>query len=187
MKDTHAVKIPKSDYTYNNFQIDGRGYAEGLKLSNLDNVFIADGHIIGGYEDCIDCVRGSNYLFENLTLEAGDARTFVTAKGGLSYISFKNITLKGKTKWPWDFSFGDHTIYYNQGDKSWTKNIVLDDVRREDSKKVTILCLLSDRPRVKNGDYRVIMVPKWIVKSLFFVNKIISKIKNGKYTINFRF
>ena len=54
---------PKQSILIENCVIDANGVAEGLKLSYCHDVVVKDCKIIGGYEDCVDIVRGSFNLF----------------------------------------------------------------------------------------------------------------------------
>jgi len=43
-------------------------YDDVMKFSNCENVLVKGVEIVGGQEDCIDAVRGTNYVFQDLTL-----------------------------------------------------------------------------------------------------------------------
>lgn len=176
--DSHKVKLYDSNHTYYNITANGIGYSEALKLSNLHNVEVIGFNLIGGYEDCVDCVRGSNLSFTDGYLYNGDARVFVTAKGGIDGFVLKDVLLLGRPKW-WDISLGDHTIYNDAGDNGIMKNVVIDNVSADTNRKVTVLCLWCERPELKNGNYRLIMVPKFLVKILFWYRKTVNKIMNN--------
>lgn len=170
--DTNKFML-ESGATHLSLNIDGRGFSEAIKGSNVKDVKVCGFEAFGGDEDCIDCVRGMGYKFESGKLYSGQSRTFITAKGGIDGFVLKDIELIGNTRWFWDISLGDHTIYYNQGDESVMKNILIDSVRRADGKPVTILCLLSEKPKVTNGKYRIIKPPLFLVKLYFNLIRLI--------------
>lgn len=163
MKDTHKLKL-EWNKEYSGLVLDGTGYAETLKASAGENITVRDFSIIGGYEDCIDCVQGTNYTFADGSLLAGPkTRTFITLKGGINGVILKNLVLSGKCRWPWDISLGDHTIY-NKGKLMNQQNILIEDVRRTDPKRrVRVLVLDSEAPVVINSSVMIIKVPRWIV------------------------
>lgn len=172
MIDTHHTFL-KSNRILADRQCDGTTYAEAIKGSNHHHTGIQRFRAYSGREECIDVVRGRFYQFVEGTLMSNQptrGRTFITIKGGVNGCLLHNLMLYGKTRWPWDISLGDHTIYgYDTGPCT---NIVINHVRHEDPlKKVTILVLHSHVPKCLNGNYRIIKVPKWIVKLLFWIKK----------------
>ena len=58
------------------------------------------------------------------------------------------------------------------------KNVIIDNVWKFNGRKVVILCLWCERPILLDGDYFLIMVPKFIVRTLFWCKKYINKIKH---------
>jgi hypothetical protein len=63
-----------------NCEIDANGVAEGLKLSYCKNVKVTNCTIIGGYEDCVDIVRGSNIVFHKCKFIANNTKHHFTIK-----------------------------------------------------------------------------------------------------------
>lgn len=166
--DTHTLKM-ESDTVYENIFLNGTKDAETIKGSNIQNAVLKKFDIIGGYEDCIDCVRGNNYVFEEGILRTSPkTRVFITLKGGIDGVEMKNLLLIGRTKFPWDISLGDHTIY-NKGRLMNQKNILISDVSRYDKKPVRILVMDSARPEVRDSRVRFIRIPKPIVRVWFMI------------------
>lgn len=162
-KDTHTYVL-RSHTLSRDLTLDGTKDAETIKGSDLVDSGAVGFDIIGGYEDCIDCVRGTNYLFANGRMRTSEkTRTFITLKGGIDTIVLRDLLLVGSCKYPWHISLGDHTIYNNGGLMN-QRNIVIDNVNRPNGKKVWIFCLDSQRPRVYRGNYGVIKVPKFLAK-----------------------
>ena len=105
-----------------------------MKFSNCENVRVQGVTIKGGNEDCIDAVRGKNYLFENLTLIPH--RNGVTLKGSIDGWHLKNILFSKEGK--------EYTIEIGQYDNYWTpstpptRNGVIENVKMEDGGKVVV-------------------------------------------------
>lgn len=177
--DTHKFKVPHSHWLESGLDLDGRGHAETFKSSNLSDVTCLDFSFRAGDEDAIDVVRGSSITFKDGLIEShldAPCRTFITIKGGVYGVVLENIVLRGDSIFPWQISFGDHTIYHDQGDRAFTSKIEISNVRRENGKRVVILCMLAERPMLSNGDYRIIKVPVFAVRVLFFTIKYSKKV-----------
>lgn len=151
-------------------RIDGRGWKEGVKGSNLTRSgLVGDPKklltVIGGHEDCIDVVRGANYTFGNLVLMSNKSepcRSFVTIKGGITGAHFESVMFTGKTRWWRDIGIGDYQDYgYKQGP---TTGVSLRNVFHVSGRKVRILVFHGDKPEVDFPEnYRIIKVPKPLV------------------------
>lgn len=174
-KDTHKMVL-ESGGIYTNENVNGIGYAEAVKCSNLKDVTFRKFSIVGGYEDCLDVVRGRNYVFCEGDMYAGEARTFVTVKGGVHGFWLEDVVFHGKTKYPWEISLGDHTIYNDADpDLNIVRKVVLNRVRRVDGAFVRVLCMASNRPICLNGKYRVYVVPRWIWRTWFWLKRKLKK------------
>jgi hypothetical protein len=164
--DTHAY-ILRSNTRYTNLVIDGKDDSEAIKGSNRTNSTVDGFMAIAGYEDGIDCVRGSNYTFRNGEIHSSKrTRTHITIKGGVKRYTFQNIELYGLTRFPWQISIGDHTIY-NKGKLLNTDGGFIDSVHRANGKPVRILVLDGTVPECVNGNYIIWRVPRFLVKLWF--------------------
>ena len=94
-KDTHKELIYTSDEEITLETIDGSGYSEALKISNVSNFKGKDLDIYGGYEDCVDIIRGSNHTLENCVFHCDNSQQGFTIKAGVSDITIKNCVFKG--------------------------------------------------------------------------------------------
>ena len=170
-KDTHKHKLVSHE-RLSDVDIDGTGYSEAIKGSNITDVVVRNFSAKGGNEDCIDIVRGSDYLFHHGRLEANGCRTFITIKGGVDGVVMSEIVLTGKPKWFWDISLGDHTIY--GWDAGKCKEIKFNHIRHESGKPVRILVLNSEVPLwVDDYDnYKIYKVPKLLVRLLFWFREL---------------
>lgn len=159
--------------------IDGRGFREAVKGSNLQYSGISASEsrpvvIIGAKEDCIDVVRGSDYIFKNLVLVSkkdSPSRSFVTAKGGINGLVLSNIVLVGSHRWWGDIRLGDFHDYYAD-DPTPDSAILLDNVKHASGRKVRVLVLNSEKPTMLGDNFRCIKVPSWIVRPLFAILKL---------------
>ena len=82
---------PKQSILIKNCFIDANGVAEGLKFSWANNYHVLNCIIIGGYEDCVDIVRGGSGVFEKCQFVAtGETKHHFTIKAGVSDILIKD-------------------------------------------------------------------------------------------------
>lgn len=166
--DTHKY-ILKDGSIESGLVLDGSGFSETIKGSNLTGSGVDGFNIIAGNEDGIDCVRGSDYKFSGGVIKSGPkTRTFITAKGGINGLLLKDIVLCGKTTWWRDIGLGDHTIY-NKGKMMGMRNVTIDNVTRADGGKVNVLVLDCKKPNCINGRYRVIRLPRFLVKIFMMI------------------
>jgi hypothetical protein len=162
-KDTHKYTL-KNNVKASNLNLDGSDCAETIKGSNLSNSGVVEFDIIAGYEDGIDCVRGSNYLFKEGSIRASDfTRTFITLKGGIKGYTLRNLELDGEPSLPWDISIGDHTIY-NKGELLNMEDGLISGVYHASGRKVRIFVLDGEVPVCEFGKYKVIKVPRFVAK-----------------------
>jgi hypothetical protein len=164
-EDSHAYKMSTDEFVFGR-TIRGEEHAEAVKFSNIENASITNCVIIGGYEDCIDMVRGRNYQIFHCDLKSSaKTRTFITAKGGIENLIISKCTFWGPIKYPWDISLGDHTIY-NKGKLMNMNKVLLRKLKRTDSnRKVRVLAL--DCNNITHDDtVTLIKVPKLLVKLL---------------------
>lgn len=176
--DTHLLILGNdSRYTFSKkakdglHYVDGTDYAEAIKGSHKRNVVVEYAEVTGGHEDCIDLVGCSEVVLADLTLiPSRKTRTFITMKGGNRGILLKRIRFRGKCRWPWDISIGDHTIYGWREDRM----IVIESCSTEKGRPLTVLCLAARRPMIVTPKcpVRVIMVPKFLVRIHFWLNDL---------------
>jgi len=172
--DIHKM-ILESNMVYDGLELDGTGFDETIKLSNLRDVIVKNGSFKGGSEDVVDIVRGYDLEIRDSSLEANGCRSFLTIKGGAQQVVLENLILKGEPKGflfgllKWDISIGDHTIY---GYSAGVTKVLINRVKHADGRRVRIARLHGEVDWVA-GNYKVIKFPKWLVKLLFFYHKII--------------
>lgn len=135
-------------------------YSDVMKFSNCKNVIVDSVEVHGGKEDCIDAVRGENYLFNNLTLVP--LANGVTLKGSIDGCNLKDIKFTKAGK--------DYTIEIGQYDNYWyvgrkpTRNIKLDNVSMADGSSVKVRLWDADAPTIIDSNVKITKVPKvlWI-------------------------
>jgi hypothetical protein len=116
-QDTHAVFIKDNGSSHYRLFADGKGFSEALKISNKKNVSFVQCRAINGEEDCLDIVRGDKITFTNCVFEPSEdkprTRTIATIKGGATNVEFIDCLFRteNKTRFPWQISVGDYTIY----------------------------------------------------------------------------
>lgn len=177
-KDTHKYILENDNTTYSglDFYPSDLTYSELVKGSLRRNIIIKDSRVAGGKEDCIDLVRGENIKIENVFLSSEKSRTYITAKGGIKGLHLKNLQFNGKSRYPWDVSLGDFTIYDIIRKRPKMRNVVLEKFTRVDSnKKIRVLCLHCEKPTVIGKNIQVIKIPTFLVNILFFIKRIITK------------
>lgn len=174
--DTHAYTFYESNKTYSNLNIDGDGFSEAGKASNLSNVIIKNSTFSGGYEDNFDAVRGTNYVFKNCVFKKPNLQN-TTLKGGIDGIIFENCSFLGNPKNS-HIVLGQYSDYDLCGIKK-TRNIEIINCYT-DQKNISIQLWNSEKPKVINSKVNIKKIPKFIVWFYFTFRKIQQRIKYGK-------
>jgi hypothetical protein len=171
--DTHAKKIAESQLDDTPETIDGRGFAEALKVTDAYRVAIARKRLIGGTEDCLDAVRVARLTVAGVEMTAGpDTRTYITAKGSGLVHHYRDITFRGRPRC-WSVSLGDWTLYNHDPSLPPMREVILHHVRREDGKRWILLQLYCRSVRVVDcpGMIRINLFPVarvwfWLLRKL---------------------
>ena len=134
-------------------------YDDILKFSDCTNVTVTNISVSGGKEDCIDAVRGSNYLFENLNLYP--LNNGITIKGSIDGWHLKNILFSRKGE--------EYTVEIGQFDNYWypgrppTRNGIVENLRTISGDKVDIRVWDGEVPKVLgNQNVKITKIPKFI-------------------------
>lgn len=143
-------------------------YADVLKFSNCTDVVVDGSTVVGGKEDAIDAVRGSNYTFRNLTLVPN--ANGITAKGSIDGVLIENvsITAHGTDS---DLEFGQFDNYWYVG-RPPTQNITIKNVNAVDGQPVVVTLWDATTPTVIDSNVTIIRVPKWIWWPYFAIRAI---------------
>jgi len=176
MKDTHVYVIERDNEHYQNLKLySNPQYSEILKMSNRENVTVSSSYIGSGYEDCIDIVRGYNITLRDLTLSSrknSKARTYITIKGSCKGVNITDIQLVGDTRYPWDISLGDWTIYDADPQRPLMRDVVIRNVNHISGRPVRVLCLYCETPDV-DSSVKLIKVPMFLVKIWFALKRLL--------------
>lgn len=139
-------------------QLDGTGYDDALKCSNLRNALFARLAIIGGKEDCCDVNRGANLKFKHCQL-IPIGRFACTLKGGASNLTFEDIVLS-RHGTETDFDFGGWSDQA-QSFGARTTGVTLRRVRMDDGSPIRIRVLNAERPTIEDcGPVKLTVVPR---------------------------
>lgn len=155
--------------------IDGAGVAEGLKLSFCRNVRVLNTTIIGGYEDCVDIVRGSNITFENCKfISSKKTKQHITCKGGAQGVSFINCQFINAFRHWWNgacIDLGNWTDY-DDVDRPKTRNILIKNCKLSGVLfPVLYRKLYSECPKVYGSNGLGFSIPGIFVKIFWFIQR----------------
>lgn len=153
-----------------NCEIDGRGCAEGLKISFGYNITVEDCIIHGGYEDCVDIVRGANITFKNCKFISYNTKQHMTIKGGCKNITIDNCEFVNDfSKW-YDgaiIDIGNYSIY-DQVKRPKVRHVTIKNCRLTNIKtKILSRVLYGNKPTVQNTKGFIFKIPSFIT-SIFF-------------------
>lgn len=154
-----------------NCEINGSGVSEGLKLSFCRNVYVDNCTIFGGYEDCVDIVRGENITFKNCKFISQKSKQHITAKGGVKNLSFINCTFVNSFSKFYDgacIDLGNWTDY-DDVDRPMVRNVLIQDCRMDNvATPILYRRLYSETPKVKNSSGFKFNIPKIFVKMFWY-------------------
>jgi len=161
--------------------IDANGVAEGLKLSYMHDVKVKNSIIIGGYEDCVDIVRGGRIVFEDCTFISNNTKHHFTIKCQVDDVKIVNCIFRNNFSKIWDGAFVDMGNWgtYNLEDIPKTKNIQIIDCIFENVswwKRILTRRLFAENAIVKNTKGFNLKIPKIFVK-IFWHHKKYMKSK----------
>lgn len=109
---------------------------EALKFSDCHYVWVRNCTLIGGHEDALDVVRGSNLIFENVHFISRGARA-ATIKGGVDTAYFIDCKFTGSAATGAFIELGDWTDY-DKVSRSPTRNIHIDASNQFDTQPITV-------------------------------------------------
>jgi hypothetical protein len=148
-------------------EINGQGVSEGLKLSFCRNVEVEKCTILGGYEDCVDIVRGENISFKKCTFISQNTKQHITAKGGIKNLSFIDCTFVNSFSKFYDgacIDLGNWTDY-DDVDRPMVRDILIENCEIKDvGLRVLYRRLYAENPIVRNCQGFGLKVPRLFVK-----------------------
>ncbi len=159
-----------------NCVIDANGVAEGLKLSYCHDVTVKKCTIIGGYEDCVDIVRGRRILFEDCRFVAKNTKHHFTIKCSVNGVAIINCTFVNDFNKIWDGAFVDMGNWgtYNKEDIPKTNNIKIINCSFENVswwKRILTRRLYAENAIVKNTTGFNLKIPKIFIKLFWWYKR----------------
>ena len=152
-------------------EIDGRGCAEGLKISFGYNIHVENCIIHGGYEDCVDIVRGANISFKNCKFISYNTKHHFTIKGGCKNITIDDCEfINDFSKW-YDGAIIDIGNYsnYDQYKRPKVRHVSVKNCRLTNIKfKLLSRILYGNKLNVVNTEGFNFKVPGIITKLFFY-------------------
>ena len=144
--------------------LDPENYDDIMKFSDCSDAVAISKRIRAGRENCIDAVRGHNYLFVDCHLEHGAGVSAVTIKGAINGWKFKECTIgHGKQT---DIELGQFDNYWYPG-RPATTNGIIDTCRSNDDKPIKVTCWNADKPYVVASNVKIVKIP-WIIWFPYF-------------------
>ena len=159
--------MPKQKIRIEDCTIDAGPVAEGLKLSYCSDVIVKNCTIIGGFEDCVDIVRGGFMIFENCRFVSKNTKHHFTIKCNASNITIKDCVFVNDFNKLIDGAFVDLGNWsdYDVDDLSRTKDIYIIDYKFENVswyKKIIARRLHAESP-VNRGNGYILRIPRLFV------------------------
>ena len=159
--------MPKQRIRIEDCTIDAGPVAEGLKLSYCHDVIVKNCTIIGGFEDCVDIVRGGFMIFENCKFVSKNTKHHFTIKCNASNITIKDCVFVNDFNKLIDGAFVDLGNWsdYDIDDLPRTKDIYIIDYKFENVswyKKIIARRLHAETP-VNRGNGYILRIPRVFV------------------------
>ena len=143
---------------------DPENYDDIMKFSDCSDAYVSTTIIAAGQENCVDAVRGSNYLFSGCSLLGGSGVSSATLKGSIVGWEFNNCGIGRGEKT--DIEVGQFDKYWYAG-RPPTTGGVIDSCYPYGGEKIRVTCWDADKPEVTNSMVEIIKVP-WIIWFPYF-------------------
>tara|TARA_B100002019_G_C21119205_1_gene522454 strand:+ start:180 stop:788 length:609 start_codon:yes stop_codon:yes gene_type:complete len=159
--------MPKQKIRIEDCTIDAGPVAEGLKFSYCHDVIVQNCTIIGGFEDCVDIVRGGFMIFEKCRFVSKNTKHHFTIKCNASNITIKDCVFVNDFNKLIDGAFVDLGNWsdYDIDDLPKSKEIYIIDYKFENVswyKKIIARRLHAETP-VNRGSGHILRIPKLFV------------------------
>lgn len=143
---------------------DPENYSDIMKFSDCTDAVIDGKTVAAGQENCIDAVRGSDYLWENCTMLEGAGISTVTLKGAIDGFTFRNCTINHGVET--DLELGQFDKYWYPG-RPATRGGLIDNCHASDSRPIQVTCWNADKPEVMFSNVSIQSVP-WLIWFPYF-------------------
>ena len=135
-----------------------------MKFSDCTNAVIDGRYVAAGRENCVDAVRGSNYLWDKCTLDDGAGVSTFTIKGSIDGWKIRDSIIgHGKQT---DIELGQFDDYWKPG-RAPTRNGLIENCESSDFSSIRVTCWNADKPRIEGSNVKIRRVP-WIVWFPYF-------------------
>lgn len=173
-KDTHKEVVYR-DGVISKKDIDGSGYSETLKLSNVNNCKIEKTTLHGGIEDCVDIVRGNDHLFEDCDFYCDNSYQAFTIKGGAHNITIRNCRFHGSPS-------KGYIVLGQYSDYDFCKTIPVSNMLIENCtfENPDVNQVVSWNAKDIDADFEVYRIPIIIRLAYFTFRKVYDRFKFGK-------
>jgi|TARA_B110000495_G_C22938954_1_gene549296 hypothetical protein len=167
--------MPKQSILIENCTIDAGPVAEGLKLSYCHDVIVKNSTIIGGFEDCVDIVRGGNITFLKCKFISKNTKHHFTIKCMVDDIKIVDCVFINDFRTIIDGAFVDLGNWsdYDVDNLPKTKNILISNCKFKNVswwKQLISRRLYSETPKV-NGPGVIFRVPKFAVYIFWLIRR----------------
>lgn len=130
--------------------INGKGYDDIYKASNVTDLKAEGLEIADGREDSIDCVRGARYAWFDCLVHGS-----ITIKGAIEGWRLEHCVIAGTIE------VGQYDDYWKPG-RAPTKGGWIINCRSPDGKPLRLKLWDADMPVVCDSNVQITRVPKWI-------------------------
>lgn len=142
-------------------------FDDNFKCSNVTGMTVRDIVILDSREDSIDCVRGSDYLFENVVSHGS-----ITVKGAIDGFTLSECTVSGTVE------LGQFDNYWYPG-RPPTRNVALLNVVSPDGSPVRVKVWDADAPLIVSSKVKITRVPRLVWYPYFLFRYLQTKFKNA--------
>lgn len=150
-------------------------FSDILKFSICETVLVANVRILGGTENSIDCVRGSNYSILGCSF-FGALQGGVVAKGSIEGFTLGECHFGSKSK-KFDVELGQYDNYWYPG-RPPTRVVTIRNLTTAGGRPVRVMVWDSEMPTVINTNVKITKVPRLIVLLYFYWRHYTRKLFN---------
>ena len=154
--------------------IDPENYDDIMKFSNCTNVVVDNKTIIPGRENCVDAVRGSNYLWNLCHMISGAGVATMTIKGAIDGWTLRSCYI-GEAKSRTDMEIGQFDNYWHPGRKP-TRNGLIEDCESFTLAPIRVVVWDSEIPKIVNSNVRIFKIPAIVWFPYFTLRWIMVKL-----------
>ena len=144
-------------------------YDDIMKFSGCSNAFVYNLYVTAGRENCIDAVRGTDYIWSCVRTEDGAGVAAFTIKGAIDGWAILGSTIgHGKET---DIEVGQFDIHWYPG-RAPTRNGVIDACKSTDGKPIRVTLWNAEKPKVTQSSVKIRRIP-WIIWFPYFLYRYI--------------